>query len=76
MVKENTQMMKLLKKLLKLKNVELENKLTPVNLEILELKQNNESNENYIFDLQRKCKTLEGDLKVEKKKIKKERQKK
>ena len=45
----------------------MENRLTAVNIENLELKKNNESNENSIFDVERKCKTLEGDLKVEKK---------
>ena len=53
---------------LKLEKLEMENKLTAMNLENLELKK-------IIENVESKCKTLEGSLKIEKKRIKKERQK-
>ena len=46
----------------------MENKLTAMNLENLELKKT-------IENVESKCKTIEGSIKVEKKEIKKERQK-
>ena len=57
------------------KTKELEKRLTALNLESLELRKIIETNEGTIFNLESKCKNLEGTLKVEKKKNKKERQK-
>jgi hypothetical protein len=55
-------------KSLKLEKIEMENKLTAMNLENLQLKK-------IIENVESKCKTLEGSINVEKKRIKKERQK-
>ena len=57
------------------KTKELEKRLTTVNLENLGLRKTIERNDDIIFNLERKCSNLEGILKVEKKKNKKERQK-
>ena len=53
----------------------LENRLTTVNLENLRLKKTIEENDHLIQNLENKCKTLDDNLKIEKKKNKKERQK-
>ena len=55
------------------KTKELEKRLTALNLESLELRKIIETNEGTIFNLESKCKNLEGTLKVEKKKNKKEK---
>ena len=57
------------------KSKELEKRLTAVNLENLELRKTIEISEDFIINLESKCENLEGTLKVEKKKNKKERQK-
>ena len=57
------------------KNKELEKRLAAVNLENLEMRKTIERKEDTIFNLESKCERLEGTIKVEKKKNKKERQK-
>ena len=54
---------------------ELEKRLTFLNRENLELRKTIKMNKDAIFNLESKCTNLEGSLKVEKKKSKKERQK-
>ena len=56
------------------KTKELEKRLTALNLDNLELRKIIETSEDTIFNLESKCRNLEGTLKVEKKKNKKERQ--